>query len=92
MTLHETARSLYDLSVGGWFNREKFTFARFERMVKGLFSGNLKLGNKAVIEIALPDGWWLCEIIHYADDESSYNYEIPENREQEQRIWQALTK
>lgn len=60
-----------------------------ERM--SLFNGSLKLGNKAVIEIALPDGWWLCEVIHYSDERDGWNYEIPETRAQEKRIWDALT-
>lgn len=91
MTLHETAQSLYNLSVSGWFNHEKFSFSQFENFVKNLFKGNLKLGNKAVIEISLPDGWWLCEVIHYSDRNDGWSYEIPETREQEKRIWNALT-
>ena len=91
MTLHETTRSLYSLSVGGYFNHEKYSFSQFEKLVKSLFNGSLKLGNKAVIEIALPDGWWLCEVIHYSNERDGWNYEIPETRAQEKRIWDALT-
>ena len=91
MTLHETAKSLYNLSVGGFFNREKFSFSQFENYVKTLFKGTPKLENRVVIEIALPDGWWLCEVIRYSDCADGYNYEIPETREQEQRIYKALT-
>ena len=91
MTLHETATSLYNLSVGGYFNREKFSLSRLETYIRTLFNGNLKLGNRAVIEIALPDGWWLCEIIRYSDKRDGFAYEIPESREQEQRIYNELT-
>lgn len=91
MTLHDTAISLFNLSVAGFFNREKFTQSQFEKYINNLFKGELKLGNRAVVEIALPDGWWLCEVIRYSDKSDGYTYEIPETREQEKSIWQALT-
>lgn len=91
MTFNETVRSLYDLSTAGHFNHEKFSFFQFKNYVKKLFDGNLKLGNKAVLEIALPDGWWLCEVIRFSEKADGWLYYIPENRDQEKRIWDALT-
>ena len=91
MTLHETIQSVYGLTVAGYINREKMTLTAFEGYIKNLFKGNTKLSNRVVVEIALPDGWWLCQIIRFADRRDGFNYEIPETREQEQRIWKALT-
>lgn len=90
MTLHETAQSLFSLSVAGYFNGEKFSLKQLESYIKQSFKGTLKLGNKLVMEIALPDGRWLCEIIHYANRNDGWSYEIPETREEEQRIWNKL--
>lgn len=91
MTLHETLKSVYGLTVAGHINREKMSLKTFEGYVKNLFRGNTKLSNRVVVEIALPDGWWLCEIVRYADRADGYGYNLPETREQEQRIWNALT-
>ena len=93
MTLHETAQSLHKLAVGGYFNHEKFSLGRLESMLKSLFkAGALKLGNSVAIEIAMPDGWWLCKVIHYNNRPDGFDYYIPETREQEARIWSALTR
>lgn len=91
MTLHETAQSLFGLSVAGYFNGEKFSLKQLENYIKQSFKGTLKLGNRLVMEIALPDGRWLCEVIRYADRNDGWSYEIPETREEEQRIWSKLT-
>ena len=91
MTLHETVKALHGLSLGGWINHEKLSLSQFESMIKTLFNGSLKLGNAAVVEIALPDGWWLCKVIKYSSRPDGWSYEIPETREQEKRIWDALT-
>ena len=80
MNIREITNQLYDLSVGGYFNGEKFTKTRLNSYITNMF----KTGNKLVMQIALPDGWWFFKINKFANNE--YDYTIPDTREQEQRI------
>ena len=91
MTLHEVTNSVFNLAVAGYINGEKFTADRLFKMINNSFKGSLKLGNKVAIEIALPDGWWLCTINRYSDKADGFDYSIPATREEEQKIWNALT-
>lgn len=84
MTLRTVTDQLYFLSVGGYFNNEKFTAERLYNQCKSLFRGNLKAGNKLVMQIALPDGWWYFYIIQYAPNQ--YDYFIPATRNIEKRV------
>lgn len=80
MTKTEIINQLYDLSVGGYFNGEKFTKTRLNTYITNMF----RTGNKLIMQIALPDGWWFFKINKF--DNNEYNYTIPDTREQEQRI------
>lgn len=91
MTLSETTRSLYDLSVAGFFNGEKFTYPQIHRYIRNLLTnGTPKLGNKIVIQIALPDGWWYMSVIRFNNQPDGYSYYIPETREDEAHLIQEL--
>lgn len=86
MTIHEVASSLHGLSVGGYFNGERFTVSRLENQIAALFRGTPKGGNRLVFQIALPDGWWYFNVSRFADRPDGYDYYIPETREQEERV------
>lgn len=84
MTLNEVINQIYDLSVGGYFNGEKFTKERLTNMLKAMFRTN----NRYIIGIALPDGWWTMQINQFAPNE--FDYIIPDTREEEQKIIDRL--
>lgn len=88
MTLHDVSTQIFGLSVGGYFNREKFTQQSLHNFIKRMFSTPLKGGNRLVMEIALPDGWWYFYITEYAKGE--FDYYIPDTREQEKRVFAIL--
>ena len=78
MTKKEVIDQVYGLSVGGYFNHEKFTKKRFTDYVNAM----LKTGKQNfIIEIALPDGWWYMEISNYG--KGFYLYYIPDTRDRE---------
>lgn len=83
MTIHEVATQLYRLSVGGYFNRQKWTRKSLEDYITTMLQGN---NNPLVMEIALPDGWWYFQINHYGPRHDSFDYDLPDTREQEARI------
>lgn len=80
MNIKELTNQLYELSVGGYFNGEKFTKTRLNTYITNMF----KSGQRLVMNIALPDGRWYFYIDKYNDNE--YDYFIPDTREQEQKI------
>ena len=84
MTIREVCKQLYDLSVGGYFNGEKFTLDRLINQTKNMFCTPLKGGDRLVMQIALPDGWWNFYIVEY--DKGQFDYYIPDTREQEKRV------
>lgn len=86
MTVHELARSLHRLSVGGRFNGEHFSVARLESHIADLFRCNRN--GWIAMEIELPDGAWLFSIWEACP--GCYLYRIPDTREQEARIWEDL--
>lgn len=88
MTLSNIARQLYNSSVGGFFNREKFS----EERLLNYLSSMMRTGNSLVMEIALPDGWWFFTVTRYAKGRDGFDYMIPDTREQESRITAALAK
>ena len=93
MTIHETASQLYDLSVGGYFNGEKFTKRQLESYIANAFRPNvtLKAGNRLVMEIALRDGRWYFTVNRFSDKPDGFDYTIPDNREQESHIKALLS-
>ena len=92
MTLHDLSSQLFELSVSGYFNGEKFTRRELEHYLQSLFrpGTSLKLGNRAVMEIALPDGRWHFSVIRWADSPDGFDYCIPDTREQEAQLLAEL--
>ena len=91
MTLTQAADQLYNLSVGGYFNREKFTADTWRKHVTSLMRQPeaLKIPNTLVQEIALEDGHWLFTISYFPESQE-YGWCIPETREEEQRLMNQL--
>ncbi|MCD7790251.1 MAG: hypothetical protein LUH55_06860 [Bacteroides thetaiotaomicron] len=91
MTLNQAADQLYNLSLGGYFNREKFTADGWRRHVNALMHHpeTLKINNTLVQEIALEDGHWLFTI-SYIPSSGEYGWNIPETREEERRLKERL--
>ena len=88
MTVHDLASQLHNLSVGGYFNGEKFSTKQLENYISNMFRAgtSLKGGNRLVMEIALADGRWFFTINRYSQKPDGFDYEIPENRDQEAKI------
>lgn len=91
MTIHELANAIINTAIDGKFNGEQITRRGLEHYLAKMFTGDLKLGNRLVASINLPDGEWLFEVVHYNDLPDGYDFIIPETREQEERLWKSLT-
>lgn len=89
MTIHEVATQMHKLS-GGRLNGEQFSKRELEGYISRMFKGELALKNSLVMQIALPDGEWLCTVDRFADAADSFDYYIPDTRGQEARIWERL--
>ena len=83
MTLRETVNQLFDLSVGGYFNREKRTRRDLYYQLNALFNSTTSNQDKVIFEIALPDGWWFFSVSRRGNE---YDYYIPDTRDQETRL------
>lgn len=90
MTIREVATQMHNLS-GGKLNGEQFSKRELEEYISNMFRTGLKLDNTLVMEIALPDGNWLCTVDRFAYAADGFDYYIPDTREQEARIWKRLT-
>ena len=86
MTLHEVANQLYSLSIDGFFNREKFTKSQLYNYLSAMFCNKPASGSTIIMEVALPDGWWIFSVSRYACASDGFGYYIPDTREQESRI------
>lgn len=91
MTIHEVATQLFQLSNGN-INGEQFSPAELSRFLGQFFRKgmSLKLGDRVILQIALPDGEWYFQITHYNDKIDGFDYYIPDTREQEQMLWDEL--
>lgn len=89
MTLREVSTQLFDLSIDGFFNREKFSRARLHNYLRDMLREPqaLAIPNTLVIEIALPDGWWHCTVSRFG---TMFDYWIPDTREQEAKLLEKL--
>ena len=89
MTLTTAINSVFSLSVAGYFNGEKFAKSEFSSYVAGMFrnADRLAVSGTLFLEIALPDGRWLMTINKVP---GGYDYYIPDNREQEVRLYNLL--
>ena len=92
MTISSLSTQLHAISVGGYFNGEKFTVKELEEYISSMFRPgvSLKAGNRLVMEISLPDGRWLFFISRFSDKPDGFDYTIPDNREEEARIKSLL--
>lgn len=92
MTLREISTQLHSISVGGYFNREKFTRQQLHSYIAGMFREGVKLSieNTLVMEIALRDGWWYFTVTRWGDGPDGYDYYIPDTREESNRIIERL--
>ncbi|MCC8157283.1 MAG: hypothetical protein LIO54_08410 [Oscillospiraceae bacterium] len=88
MTLHQVADQLFNLSVAGYFNGEKFTRERLYAHLKCFLRP--EVGNAMIMTISLPDGVWYFKVNHYGKGADEYDYDLPETREQERRIKHLL--
>ena len=92
MTIREVSDQLFNLSVAGYFNGEKFSRRSLEDFICNSFRPgvSLKAGNRLVMEIALPDGRWYFTINRFSSKPDGFDYTIPDDREQEARIIDLL--
>ena len=88
MTILELSSQLHALSVGGHINGLKLSKRELESYISNMFRTgvSLKLGNRLVMEIALPDGRWLFTVNRFSDAADGFDYTIPDTREQEGRL------
>lgn len=91
MTLHNIASQLHSLSDGR-INGEHFTKAELERALQMWMRNSERnaIKNAFVLEIVLRDGAWLAEVTRFADSPDGFDYWIPDTREQEARLYEAL--
>ena len=87
MTLKEACTRVHKLALAGYINGEKFTADRFYRQTASLFQDR-EAPCQVWFTIAQPDGWWYSTINQYRKGE--FDWTIPESREQEARIKDAL--
>lgn len=83
MTLHDVSCQLYDLSLDGFFNHEKFSKQRLYNMLTAHMREAQcnTLHNAFLMEIALQDGWWYFTVNkHISGREVEYSYFIPQTR------------
>lgn len=85
MTINEMTNQLYDLSVAGYFNGEKYSRKEFAEYVKGIFRPETNR-TRWFMEISLPDGRWYFQITRFSDSKDGFDYYIPETRTQEQAL------
>ena len=82
MTISQLSRQLHSLSVGGYFNGERFSERRLETYISSL----LRTGHRLVMEISLPDGRWFFTITRFSSNPDGFGYYIPESRDAEKAI------
>lgn len=88
MNLSDVVEQLYDLSVDGYFNGQKFTKRELNKYIKRMFDSGSK---KLIMEMALPDGKWFFEINSWKENMyTKYDYYIPETRECEIRLKEKI--
>lgn len=85
MTIREISKQLHQLSHG-IINGEHFTIRELERTISMWMRGS----KRYICEITLADSSWLFSIDRFADAADGYDYYIPDTREQEERLWEAL--
>mgnify|MGYP000034103481 CR=1 FL=1 len=86
MTKSEVYKQLYDLSVHGRFNHQKWPFLKFKDYCNEKFKDDKR--QSIIVEILLPDGWWYCAISHFKiKNEVIWDYHIPDTKEEQERLY-----
>ena len=88
MTLRSISDQLFDLSLCGHFNGEKFSRQELAHYIATMF----RTGSRLIMEICLPDGRWFFKITKHTDAPDGFDYFIPETREQENLLKEELLR
>lgn len=91
MTIRELAGQLHNLATDHNINGERRSCQWLEHYIRKMFDPQSRPLTSLVMEIQLPDGNWLMTVNRYSDSPDGFDYYIPDNREQENRIWKELT-
>ena len=85
MTKNEVYKQVYDLSVRGRFNHQKWSFLRFKGVCDTRFEDDNC--NHIILEILMPDGWWHM-VIHRLriHDDVIWDYYIPDTKDEENML------
>lgn len=78
MIITEAAKQIFDLSIAGYINCEKFTLKRFEAYARNM----LKTADSFIFEICLPDGRWMAKFNRFGKKPMNMItiYQIQENK------------
>lgn len=91
MTKGEVYKQVYDLSVHGNFNHQKWSFLKFKDYCNEKFNDDKR--NSIFVEILLPDGWWYCAITRLKiKNEIIWDYFIPDTKEEQDRMYGEIIK
>lgn len=83
MTLHDVSTQIYSLT-GGHVNGEHYSLAQLEKCIS-IWCRNANGHYIGIVSLA--DGDWLYEL---TCGDYGYDYSIPDTREQENRLYDAL--
>lgn len=84
MTIHTVSSHLVDLSKV--INGEHFSKPRLEAMLNSLF----RVSDRYIGTILLPDGEWFFMVTRYATKPDGFDYYIPDNRDDNERLANLL--
>ena len=92
MTLRQVADSLYEMTIAGYVNDTKYSRSGFCSALEEwmLFPESLKIKNRLVLQLSLPDGRWMATVNKFSDSADGYDYTIPADREEEAALLQLL--
>lgn len=95
MTIHEVSSQIFNLTLGGFVNGEKFTKQELEHVFHVWMEVHDPSHNKVpgshLIELCLRDGRWFATIDKFADRHDGFDYYIPDTREEESRLLAKFT-
>lgn len=85
MTIREVAAQLHHLSVGH-INGSTYTKDALARLISDTLSKVPDKKRGSLMMIELPDGYWFFTVSQWGSIRDGFDYDIPENREQESRM------
>ena len=85
MTASEITTQIRHIS-NGRVNGERFSRAELLNYINKMTT----IGTPLVIEVTLPDGNWFCEITHRNASSDSWDYFLPDTREESDAILERL--